>query len=67
MPKIKVNGRINKVNGNYDARLRAVYKEEHRAKGVTPPQYHLKVWLPRLNSNRQDNASAASMHQKCAK
>ncbi len=33
MPKIKVNGRINKVNGNNDVRLRVVNKEEHRAKG----------------------------------
>ena len=33
MPKIKVNGRINKVNGNKDACLRAVYKEEHATDG----------------------------------
>lgn len=33
MPKIKVNGRINKVNGNNDVRLRVVNKEEHRTKG----------------------------------
>ena len=46
MPKIKVNGRINKVNGNDGVRLRAAYKEEHAADGVTLSQHRLKSGSP---------------------
>lgn len=43
MPKIKVNGRINKVNGNNGVRLRAVYKGGRADDGVRLSQYWLNV------------------------
>lgn len=46
MPKIKVNGRINKMNGNDDIRLRVVYKEGHATDGATPLAVSAKSLAP---------------------